>query len=897
MIPKNQGLNLSNHVDLFVASKGTDKYICPICGGNDLSIHKSNGKYNCFSSSGDCNTEIYKFVIDSLGIINSSNNQHSPKFNPTKVGIDFYSSDLLSTASKSTYEDLINYQSGKIPEVRFSYQNLEGEQCYVIRKAYADGAKSKPHTVKDGQLRLGKLDEAWYPFNYRSFPLAKGKSILFTEGEKDAIIAQYLIGILAICLACGGNEYEQKLLILELQKAGIISGIYFYDNDKAGKNKAVKLKAIADKLGFDLIIIPITELYPNCHSKADIADYFLDENISDYLKSKCHLESVVNKFKNEQCSTVTSFTDKDNNDNHKDKKRVVKTDAIDEVREILVNKYSERLKYNELKRIVELDGEEAYLDDFYLKIHKDYGIKISKQIAYDLTVMVAKENSYHPVKDYLNNLQEDSQEIDIKNLSSLFFGTTNKLYDEMIYRHLIGSVARVFKQGCKLDTALILQGKQGIGKSTFFNVLYGNEFFTDSVTGTDRDNLLILHQHWCSELAEFESITGKKASGELKAFLSKSVDTFREPYGRSSRTVKRQSVIVGSVNECEFLVDSTGNRRFWVIPIDQSINLETVKKHRDVIWYQAKKAFLEGEKWYLDYKYQKESEELNKQYLHTDSWDSLDLDNYLSGFEEIGISVRDILVSYLKFEEHQIKRSDEMRMSKILISKSWFKKQQFIKGKKMNKWFLANFEKKVSMVGMVGITLDNKGVEYLPTSYQPQKVGMDQEKVGMDQKNENLAKYTNLPTSNNGYTNLNEEVGSSETLINKETYQPTNLYQPFSQTTSKFANLIQNDEINLPTNLEQKIEKNDSEKNQSNLNDEQNGEDKKNIADVRQESNKQEIDFNFMVQKIDSYLESRGLTTKNDKHSFIENQIKRSYKNLTDLTDQEILDLYALAIV
>lgn len=103
--------------------------------------------------------------------------------------------------------------------------------------------------------------------------------------------------------------------------------------------------------------------------------------------------------------------------------------------------------------------------------------------------------------------------------------------------------------------------------------------------------MLILHQHWCAELAEFETITSKKASGELKAFLSKSVDTFREPYARSSRTIKRQSIIVGSVNECEFLVDATGNRRFWVIPVKTQIDLEKVSKFRDVIWSQAKSIF------------------------------------------------------------------------------------------------------------------------------------------------------------------------------------------------------------------------------------------------------------------------------------------------------------------
>ncbi|WP_017293358.1 virulence-associated E family protein [Geminocystis herdmanii] len=403
-----------------------------------------------------------------------------------------------------------------------------------------------------------------------------------------------------------------------------------------------------------------------------------------YRNNNQEIKSLYQSKK--ESKTNNTLSDK-TTDTVEKKTKVEKLDNIAETREILLNDYSSRLRFNELKRIVELDNEEAYLDDLYLKIHEDYGVKVSKQIAYDLAVMIAKKNSYHPVKDYLDNLETDNQEIDIKNLSSLFFGTTDKIYDEMIYRHLIGSVARVYKAGCKFDTALILQGSQGIRKSTFFKVLYGDEFFTDSVTGTDRDNLLIAHQNWCCELAEFETITNKKASGELKAFLSKSVDTFREPYARSSRMVKRQCVMVGSVNESEFLVDTTGNRRFWVIPVNTQIDTDKVIKYRDDIWYQAKKAFLEGEFWYLDEKYQKESEALNKEYLYQSTWDCQELDNYLQGFEEIGVSGKDILTTVLGFELKDINSSHERKLGHILRKKGWINKPKKQNGKTQRVWF------------------------------------------------------------------------------------------------------------------------------------------------------------------------------------------------------------------
>ncbi|AFZ52739.1 virulence-associated E family protein [Cyanobacterium aponinum] len=567
--------------------------------------------------------------------------------------------------------------------------------------------------------------------------------------------------------------------------------------------------------------------------------------------------------------TVTSETKKEVNTNNK---RVAKLDNIAETREILINQYSSRLKFNELKKCVELDDEEAFLDDLYLKIHEDHGIKISKQIAYDLAVMIAKRNSYHPVKNYLDNCNEESEEIDIRNLSSFVFGTTDKLHDEMLFRHLIGSVARVYKSGCKLDTALILQGSQGIGKSSFFKVLYGDNFFTDSVTGTDKDNLLILHQHWCAELAEFETITSKKASGELKAFLSKSVDTFREPYARSSRTIKRQSIIVGSVNECEFLVDATGNRRFWVIPVKTQIDLEKVSKFRDVIWSQAKKAFFEGEFWHLSYESQKYSEELNKQYLHTDSWDSVDLDNYLSGFEDLGITIREILINHLGFEESQIKRSDEMRMSKILTSKSWFKKQKYIDGKKYNKWFFAKFEEKVGMVGMVGIT-------HIEQDFQTYQPPTNLNEVGINEKVNNFEKNSNLPTSNKEYTNLNDKVGSLETIDNKGIYQPPIPYQPFSDLLQKLDTKKEKSESNDTS-------KTNEAKNQLSKKDTNNCQ----IKSENEEAN--ELDFKDAKREINSLFIQLGYNSKEQRLNYVNNLYKNQINNFFDLSDEQIAELF-----
>jgi hypothetical protein len=337
---------------------------------------------------------------------------------------------------------------------------------------------------------------------------------------------------------------------------------------------------------------------------------------------------------------------------------------------------------------VEQDGEPAELDGFYLDLELVHNCSLAKDKAYDLAVRCAKQNPYHPVKDYLNQVADTVTPIDIRNLSERYFGTIDPIYNEMLYRHLIGSVARIFKPGCKKDEAVILKGKQGILKSTFWKVLYGEDFFSDSLKGTDRDDLLVLHQYWALELAEFETLSSKKQAGELKAFLSASVDTFREPYARHSKSRKRQSVIVGSVNPDAFLVDDTGNRRYWVIPVSvKRIDLDRVIQERDAIWAAAVNAYRAGETWHLSYATEQKISDLNLDYCHTDSWE-VPLSQYLQGRSMV--TIFELLTQALDFEASRINKRDEMRVSSILRTLEWQKTFTNYQGKRQKVWVKAD---------------------------------------------------------------------------------------------------------------------------------------------------------------------------------------------------------------
>ena len=351
--------------------------------------------------------------------------------------------------------------------------------------------------------------------------------------------------------------------------------------------------------------------------------------------------------------------------------------------EILTTKYE--LKWNELSMSVEMDGQEVDGDKLWFDLRLLHDCKIGKDEFYAALLKASQQHSYHPVRDYLNRCADNVAPIDITNLSQRYFGTIDPIHNEMMYRHLIGSVARVFNPGCKKDEAVVLQGPQGIGKSTYWDHLYGGDFFTDSVNGTERDDLLVMHQFWACELAEIEQITGRKQAGELKAFLSRSIDTFREPYGRQSKKRPRSSVIVGSVNPQSFLVDDTGNRRFWVIPVKADvIDCDRVESERDAIWAAAVQAYRNGETWYLPKEFSQRVNDLNENYRNEDSW-LVPISNYLEYRHET--TVHEVLTKALEFEVSKINKRDEMRVASILSELGWKRGgRKNIGGKRVKLW-------------------------------------------------------------------------------------------------------------------------------------------------------------------------------------------------------------------
>ena len=238
-------------------------------------------------------------------------------------------------------------------------------------------------------------------------------------------------------------------------------------------------------------------------------------------------------------------------------------------------------------------------------LNKGYGVYAPTKTK-DALLAVASERAYHPVREYLDALPEWDGTERIDTLLTDYLGAEDSGYTRAVMRKtLAAAVARIYQPGVKFDSVLILNGPQGIGKSTLFARLAG-AWFSDSLTLTDmRDKAgpEKLQGYWVLELGELAGM--KKTDVEtVKSFLSRVDDKYRASYGLNVESHPRQCVIVGSTNtESGFLRDITGNRRFWPVRVNgQSEKKPWQLSGEDVlqIWAEAKAAYENGENLYLE---------------------------------------------------------------------------------------------------------------------------------------------------------------------------------------------------------------------------------------------------------------------------------------------------------
>jgi len=245
---------------------------------------------------------------------------------------------------------------------------------------------------------------------------------------------------------------------------------------------------------------------------------------------------------------------------------------------------------------------------------------------------------YHPVQVYLRSLSWAGKD-HVPDLLDVLGLPPTPYYTLLLRRWLVSAVARPLqiettahpsppRPNYKVDTILVLQGPQGYHKSTFFaEILPRNGWFSDSlppISGPNqKDASVHMLNYWIIECSEVERTFNQKTLSLFKAFASRLSERFRPPYGRSEIQAFRPSILVATTNEREFLVDPTGDRRFWVLPVTRPIDTVRLASLRDQLWAQAVHAFDSGESWWLTHSEDALRDQENNAYRRVDVTDEL----------------------------------------------------------------------------------------------------------------------------------------------------------------------------------------------------------------------------------------------------------------------------------
>ena len=239
----------------------------------------------------------------------------------------------------------------------------------------------------------------------------------------------------------------------------------------------------------------------------------------------------------------------------------------------------------------------SYVDSHYGAFSaRNYEIAVTK---------VADDRSYHPIREYLDSLPEWDRVPRVETALIDYFGTDDNKYVRAVTRKVLcAAIKRIYEPGIKFDYILVLNGPQGIGKSTFISKL-GGEWYSDSLNLSDMNDKTAaekLQGYWILEIGELAGM--KKADiDKVKAFISRQDDKYRASFGRRVTPHPRQCIFFGTTNsENGFLRDITGNRRFWTIKAPGTGKLKPWNISKDdvgQIWAETMYYVKQGEKLYL----------------------------------------------------------------------------------------------------------------------------------------------------------------------------------------------------------------------------------------------------------------------------------------------------------
>ncbi|MCK0172063.1 hypothetical protein MWU53_13430 [Aliiroseovarius sp. S1123] len=249
-----------------------------------------------------------------------------------------------------------------------------------------------------------------------------------------------------------------------------------------------------------------------------------------------------------------------------------------------------------------------------------FGFDPGKGHLYDAIQVVCLEHTFHPIRDYLKNLEWDGVPR-LDTWLSKYLGAEDSAYVRAVGKMmLVAAVRRVRQPGCKFDFMIVLEAKQGVGKSTAIAILAGEDNFSDQnlMALDDKAQMEALEGVWLYEVAELDGMSRAEVS-KVKAFISRTEDRGRPAYARFKESWPRQCILIGTTNEDFYLKDTTGNRRF--LPVKTySIDLDALRRDRDQLWAEAAEQEASGASISLAEELWQTAAEIQAERMQADPW-------------------------------------------------------------------------------------------------------------------------------------------------------------------------------------------------------------------------------------------------------------------------------------
>lgn len=316
------------------------------------------------------------------------------------------------------------------------------------------------------------------------------------------------------------------------------------------------------------------------------------------------------------------------------------------------------------------------------KNNNETGLKLSESDVDAAVRQVAAENVYHPVRDYLSGLKWDKTPRLDHVAADILNAENTPLNQAMVRKFFISAVARAMEPGCKVDTVLILAGKQGKKKSTFFKII-GAPWFADSnVDVRNKDAFAVIRDTWIFEWGEFGKMM-RIDIDTVKSFTASCVDKYRPSHGRYVIDVPRSGVFVASVNPDEFLVDDE-NRRWWILKVGAVIEYAIAREQRDQLWAEALHFFREWVArgrhdeecpWWLNDEEAEQLEIMQRAHVVSDAWEEKIL-NWADIATRLPFTTSEVLGGPIGKDPGMWTKADEMRVARVLKGAGFERKSE-----------------------------------------------------------------------------------------------------------------------------------------------------------------------------------------------------------------------------